>query len=327
MKKQLNFGIIGAAGIANAFAQGVLDAKGGKLYAVAARNKERAEAFAENWKMEKAYGSYEELVNDPLVDVIYVATPNGLHKEHSILAMKHKKHVMCEKPFASNAREVEEMIAVAKEEDVFLMEGMWTRYFPLVQQVKKWVEENKIGKVKMIEADFGFNGLDKDNIRYDLSLAGGALMDVGIYPISFVSYIYGKQPQVIKALGELSESGVDEQNSMIFKYTDGQAAVISSAMNVTTARNMYILGEKGYIHIPNVWQPKSCEIHIEGQEVEKYEIGYEGNGYNYEVQEVIDCILAGKKESESMPVQESLEIMNTMDCVRAEIGVVFPADK
>lgn len=324
--KELKFGIIGAGNIAASFAKGLSVVSGATFYAVAARSEERAEAFAKSFGAEKFYGSYEALVQDSEVDVVYVATPNSLHKEHSILAMKHKKHVICEKPFASNEKELKEVIEVAKEADVFLMEAMWTRYFPMIKQVKELIKLGTIGEIKLVQGDFGFTGKSKDNIRYNLSLAGGALMDVGIYPVSFASYIYEKQPTHIKAFGDFSDTGVDERNTVIFQYEEGQLAQLTSAINLQTPRNMYILGSKGYIHIPNVWQARKCFVHVNGEEVQHYEVEWVGNGYNYEIEEVIKCIHEGKKESEIMPLTESLSIMNTMDRIRKEMGVVFLAD-
>ena len=240
--------------------------------------------------------------------------------------MRHKKHVICEKPLACNAREVEEMIAVAKEEDVFFMEAMWTRFFPTIQKVKALVAEGTLGNITMLQGDFGYHGKQSADIRFNLALAGGALMDVGIYPVSFASFIYESQPSGIKALAKIGESGVDEQNSVIFQYESGALATLSSAMITHTKRDMILMGEKGYLYIPNVWQARGYHLHLHGQEAQYVELPYEGNGYNYEVQEVVSCLLQGKRESDVMPLKESLEIMKTMDQIRKEIGLVFEAD-
>jgi predicted dehydrogenase len=326
MNQQVRFGILGAGGIAKSFARGIASAKGATLYAVASRDLQKAEAFKQEFNAEIAYGTYEELVQDAQVDVIYVATPNSLHKDHAILCMKHGKGVICEKPLASNYKEGKEMVEAAKANDVFFMEAMWTRFFPLIKQVKKWIEEGKIGEVKMLQGDFGFAGRGKDDIRFNQQLAGGALMDVGIYPVSFASYIYAKQPCEIKALGLIGETGVDERATAIFKYDQGEMASIGTSIITKTPREMFIMGEKGYIHIPNVWQAKECFVHIEGQDVEHISMPFEGNGYNYEVEEVVACIQEGKKQSTVISHAESLAIMQTMDQIRQEIGLVFPAD-
>lgn len=327
MDKIIRFGIIGSGNIASQFAKGMETARGCELYAVAARNEDSAIAFANKFGAKKAYGSYEQLVQDDNVDVIYIATPNALHKEHSILAMKHKKNVICEKPLACNAKEAEEMIAVAKEEDVFLMEAMWTRFFPCIQKVKALVAAGTFGEIQMLQGDFGYQGKQLADIRYNLSLAGGALMDVGIYPVSFASFIYETQPSSIKALAKIGETGVDEQNTVIFQYESGALATLSSAMITHTKRDMILMGEKGYLHIPNVWQARSYTLHLHGKEPQVLDLPFEGNGYNYEIEEVVSCLLQGKKESDVMPLKESLAIMKTMDQIRKEIGLVFQADK
>lgn len=322
MDKKIRFGIIGAGRIAQKFAKGVEFAEDARLVAIASRSMEKANGFGDLFGIEKRYDSYEELAKDPEVDVIYISTPNSLHKEHTILCLQNKKAVICEKPFASNKAEVEEMIRIAKENGVFLMEAMWTRYFPIVEKVREWVNNGLIGKVKMIKGDFGFK-CDRGygDIRFSKELAGGSLMDVGIYPISFASMIYKKQPQEIKVVADIGHTGVDEQAAVVFGYEEGEMALLSCAIMTETPRNMYIIGDKGYIHIPNVWYAEKAVLKVHGEEDVMINIPMEGNGYNHEVAEVVKCLQQGKLESDIMPLKESLEIMGTMDTIRKDIGL------
>lgn len=319
MNKNIRFGIIGAGGIARKFAIGLQHAKGAELVAIASRSLDSANEFGDQFNIKKRYGSYEEMVADPEIDAVYISTPNALHKDHAILCLKNKKAVICEKPFGANQAHVEEMIQVARENKVFLMEAMWTRYFPVVQEVQRWVEEGKIGKVRMIEGDFGFaSDHGYGDIRFSKDLAGGSMMDVGIYPVSFASMIYKEQPQGIKASAHIGPTGVDEQAAVIFDYKNGAMALLSSALTVETPHNMYIIGEKGYIHIPNVWYAEQATLKVHGAKEEKIHIPMEGNGYNYEAEELVRCLKNGLLESERMPLDESLEIIKTMDEIRKQ---------
>lgn len=326
MEKIINVGIIGAGKIAKKFAEGIQAVPKARLYAIAAREIERAKEFASTYGAEKAYGSYEEMLADEKLDLVYISTPNALHREHALLCIKAKKNIICEKPFTSNARELREVIEAAKAQDVFLMEAMWTRYFPVIKQVRALVEDGKIGKIKQVQADFGFCAMQKSGIKFDKNLAGGALMDVGIYPISLASMLFKEQPQAIKTLAKIGESGIDEQTSIVFEYSDGAQALLNCAITLETPRNAYIVGEKGHVHIPNPWFATKAIVKLNGQE--SYEINYEDvkNGYHFELEEAVRCIELGEKESSLMTLAESLEIMETLDRVRSDMGLQFPAD-
>lgn len=326
MKKQINVGIIGAGKIAKKFAEGIYALSEAKLYAVASRDLERAKEFGETFGAEKAYGNYEEMLQDKALDLVYISTPNALHKEHALLCIKNNKHVICEKPFTSNARELEEVIVAAKQQDVFLMEAMWTRYLPVIREIRQIIEEGKIGEIQHIEADFCFAAADRKSIKFDRALAGGALMDVGIYPISLASMVLKQQPIQIKAVAMIGEAEVDERTSMIFEYANGAQAILNCAITLEKPRSAYIVGEKGYIYLPTLWFATKAIIKIEGQEA--YEIVNQevANGYQFELEEAISCITSGKKESELMKLEESLQIMSTLDRVRQEIGLHFLVD-
>ncbi|MDF2612280.1 MAG: dehydrogenase [Clostridia bacterium] len=327
MTKQYNIGILGASRIARKFASDAKSVESAKLYAVAARNLESAQVFQNEFGMVCSYGSYEELVNDENVDIIYVSTPNSFHKEHVILCLNAGKAVICEKPFALNKEEVEEMIQIAREKNVFLMEAMWTRYLPSINKVKEWLTQNKIGAIKMFEGDFGFKSDTEEDIRFNRELGGGALLDVGIYPISLASMVFGMQPEDIYASAALTKQGVDESIWMQFKYPDGQIAQLSASINLCTPRNAYIIGEKGYIHMPHAWSGKLAYLYnSEGKLIEHFVDQTKELGYRFELQEVIKCLEEGKIESDRMTLQESLEITKTLDSIRKLVGVQYEAD-
>ena len=322
MRRKIRFGIIGAGRIAQKFATGLGFVEDAQLVAIASRSLENADLFADMFNIEKRYGSYEELAKDADIDVVYISTPNALHKEHTILCLENKKAVICEKPFGASKAEVEEMIQVAKNNGVFLMEAMWTRFFPVVKAVTEWVDQGVIGNVKMIKGDFGFKSTSGyGDIRFNKALAGGSLMDVGIYPVSFASMIYNAQPTDIKAIAHIGQTGVDEQTAMVLSYEKRQMALLSCAISTETPRNMYIIGEKGNIHIPNVWYAQTAVLKRDGHEDQEINLPMEGNGYNYEVQEVVTCMQNGQLESETMPLWETLEIIDTLDKIKEQIAI------
>lgn len=327
MVKLINWGILGTGTIANNFAQGLNMLPNAKLHAVASRSKEKAIEFCKKYDTAKAYGSYEELAKDKEIDIVYIATPNTLHKEHTILCLNSGKAVLCEKPFTINALETEEIINLARERKLFLMEAMWSRFFPIMKKVCTWINEGAIGEVRMLTADFGFRreGLREDR-KYNINRGGGALLDVGVYPISFASMIFGKIPKSITGIASICDTGVDDQSSMLLGYDEGQLAILSCAINTNTPKEARILGTKGSIYIPNFSHATSATLSIIDKKPETIEIPLEGNGYNYEASVVMDYLNTDKLESELMPLDESLSIMKVMDKLRNQWGLKYPTE-
>ncbi len=324
MAKQFNIGILGASKVARKFASDAKIVPTAKLYAVAARSLESAKSFAKDFDMTCSYGSYEELAGDQNIDIIYISTPNLFHKEHAILCLNAGKAVICEKPFALNTQEVQEMIQIAKDKNVFLMEAMWTRYLPTINKAKAWIDEGKLGMIKMLQGDFGFKSEGQEDIRFQKELGGGALLDVGIYPISLASLVFGRQPEHIDAKAVLTGQGVDETVSMQLDYGNQQVAQLSASINLCTPKNAYIIGENGYIHLPAAWYGKLAYLYnSQGKLIEHFVDRTKDIGYHFELEEVIECLLAGKTESDRMTLQESLEITQTLDAVRNRIGVKY----
>jgi dihydrodiol dehydrogenase / D-xylose 1-dehydrogenase (NADP) len=326
MNKVIKWGILGLGGIAHSFVKGLKSLPDAKIAAVGSRSKDRAEAFAKEYDIPKAYGSYQELANDPDVDIIYVATLHPDHRECTLLCLKAGKAVICEKPFTVNAKETEELIRVAREQKVFLAEAMWTRHLPMNAKIRELIASGIIGEVKMVEADFGFRcGWNPESRILNPQLGGGALLDVGVYTISYASMIFGGiEPTRIVSMSNIGETGVDEECSAVLGYEGGKMAVVTAAVRTTTPHEAWILGTKGRIHVPHFWHADSATLYSDDNKEERIELPYESTGYNYEAADAMRCLREGKLESDIMPLDESLRIMKTMDAIRAQWGLKYP---
>jgi predicted dehydrogenase len=320
----IKWGIVGAGNIAHSFSKDLALVSGGELTAVASRNLDKAQSFATEYGAPNAYGSYEELFNSKTVDVIYIATPHTTHARLSIAAMKAGKSVLCEKPLGVNKGEVEEMIKVAKENKVFFMEALWTRFNPTIKKVKELVDNGTIGDIGYLHADFAFFALDRDENGRLLNpeLAGGSLLDIGIYPI-FLSYLMLGMPKDIKASANFHKTGVEVQISMIFNYEKAQA-ILYSGLNSNSEKKAEIAGSKGSIFVHPRWHETSgYTLEIDGDS-SVVELGKVGKGYTYEIEEVHNCLNAGKTESDLWSHQNSRDLIEIMDTVRNKVGIVFP---
>ncbi len=327
MADRLRWGILATGNIASQFARGLAALPDAELVAVGSRSQATAERFGEQFGVPHRHTAYEDLANNPEVDAVYIATPHSLHKENMLLCLEAGKAVLCEKPFTINAAEAREAIDLARRKGVFLMEAMWTRFMPLMVDLRRRLAEGEIGEVRMVQADFGFRtAFDPLKRIFDPALGGGALLDVGVYPISLASMILGR-PVEMSSQVTLGPTGVDEQSAQVFKYADGQIALLSSAVRTRTPHEATIMGTEGYIRIHSPWwYPTTMTIDKPGQEAQTLEFPYEGNGYNYEAAEVQRCLAAGKLESEIMPLDETLAIMETMDQLRASWGLRYPME-
>lgn len=325
----IRWGIIGTGRIARAFAEGLGYTQNGKLCATASRNFEKARVFAQEWNIPYAFGTYEELAQSDEVDAVYIATPHSAHAENAILCMRNQKAVLCEKPFAVNAKEVETMIRASKEENVLLMEGMWSRFPPLMNKLRDWLKEGKLGEIRTLNADFGFLPKIKDpeGRLFNLELAGGSLLDLGIYPVSLASMILGK-PTDLKTLANIGNTGVDEQAAWIFRYSNDALAVLLSSLECETRQEAFIAGSIGNVRIhKQCWKPQKMTFtETNSEQSEIIEMPFEGNGFNYEAESFASLLLKGKKESPIMPLNESLQIMQQMDEIRKEWPLTYPMD-
>lgn len=324
MKNRVGWGILGAGGIATRFVSDLVKLPDARLVAVGSRSQDRAGEFASRHGVERAYGSYTELAEDEDVDVVYVATPHPFHQPHTLLCLDHGKAVLCEKPMGVNAGQVRDMVARARANDLFLMEAMWTRTLPVIQQVRKWIDQGRIGRVRMLTADFGFRtGWNPDGRLLNPVLAGGALLDVGVYVLAMASMVFDGNPVAVHALAHIGETGVDEQTAMVLSYEDGALALLSCAIRTGTPQQARIDGTDGSIDIPDFWHATRATLAVRGEAP----IEHTGDsGYHYEAAEVMACLRAGKKESDLVPLDESIAIAAIMDQMREQIGLVYPME-
>lgn len=327
MKNRIGWGILATGTIAQKFCEGLKLLGDAELVAVASRSMEKARAFGAEYGVKRAYGSYEELVRDPEVDIVYIATPHPMHFENAMLCLEAGKAVLCEKPFTMNAREAEALIAFAREKGLFLMEAMWTRYLPAIVKVREWLSKGLIGEVRFLKADFGYRcAWDPEGRLLNPVLGGGALLDVGIYPVSFASMVFGAQPRSVKSLAHIGETGVDEQFAALFEYEGGAIASLSGALRTDFVNDALILGTHGRIHVPDFFHAKTATLHTASGAEEVFGPEFEGNGYQYEAAEAMRCLREGKLESSIMPLEETLAIMRTMDAIRSQWGLKYPSE-
>ncbi len=323
----LRWGILGCGSIARKFATGLQALDDAQLVAVGSRTQDNADAFGNEFNVPTRHSSYEDLAADPLVDAIYVATPHPMHKDNSILCLEHGKAVLCEKPFTVNEAEARELVSVAREKNLFLMEAMWTRFLPVIIEARKRIANGDIGDVRMVSADFGFRAnVNPEGRLFSPALAGGALLDIGVYTVSLASMIMGGQPTDIAGGAQIGETGVDEQGAIVFGYgEEGRLALLSCAIRSRTPHDATIIGTDGYIRLLTFWSGTRA-ILVKGNNEEVIDAPYEGNGYNCEAAEVAKCVNEGKTESDIMPLDETIAIMNTLDRIRTHWGLKYPME-
>ena len=325
MQRRIGWGVLGPGAIASKFASDLKQLSDARLTAVGSRSLERATVFAEKHGFERAYGSYEELVSDADVEVVYVATPHPYHREHTLLCLRSGKAVLCEKPMAVNAMQATDMVSCARERGLFLMEAMWTRALPVIQQVRQWIREQRIGEVRMLTADFGFRTAWRPEGRLlNPALAGGTLLDVGVYTIALASMVFDAPPVEIQAAAHVGSTGVDEQTAMLFRHENGALALLSCAVRTNTPQAARIDGTEGTIEIPAFWHATAATLRRPGADAVEFSASA---GYHYEAAEVMSHLRAGRTESDLIPLDESLSIAHVMDLVRAQIGQVPPGSK
>ena len=329
MAEKIRWGILSTGHISGRFAEALNLLPDAELGAVASRKEDTALKFAEKYGVRRAHGSYQSLADDPEIDVIYIGTPHSLHLENSIMCMRAGKSVLCEKALTINAREAEEMIRVAREENVFLMEAMITRHVPLIKKVRQWINSGKIGEVRMVKASRCARGeFRPDQRQLNPQLGGGSLLDVGVYVISFASMIFQKAPEEVVGFSHIGALGSDEQGAALLKYDKGEIADLSFALRTKAVNDAYIYGTEGYIKIDEVFAvPTRASLHIGDLETEVIEEPLPGGALIHEAEEVMRCMRSGLKESPSMPLEESLQIMRIMDQIRAPWDLKYANDR
>lgn len=314
---KIKWGIIGLGNIAGSFVEDFKYVNGGSVVAAASRSFSKAQKFCQKFGIAKAYGSYRDLFNDPEIDVVYIATPHNLHLQNSVDAIKCGKAVLCEKPITANPEDCRKLAEIAVSTDSYVMEAMWTYFLPPFQLAKQWVDDGKIGSLKYIKADFAFRAsYDPRNRLFNPELAGGALLDIGIYPIALCWWITGKRPQKIKVSAQHTATGVDETEVMLFEYQSGVYASLFASLNCEMPNEAFIIGTEGYIRIPEFFKSSECMLFRKGRLIEHYRDERKSAGYHYEVEAVQNDLKAGRTESKVMPLETSLALQEIMQEVR-----------
>nr|WP_299381344.1 Gfo/Idh/MocA family oxidoreductase [Allomuricauda sp.] len=327
MKHKIRWGIVGLGRIAKLFAEDLKLVQGAELVAVASKSKERAQDFAHEFGVENCYDNYDSLFKDDQVDVVYVATLHHTHAPISIAAMNYGKHVLCEKPVAINALEAQKMVEASKTNKVFFMEAFWTRFNPSIRKIKELVDSGELGRLRYINAEFTFYKLDDDVQARSLNvdLAGGSLLDMGVYPI-FLSYLMLGKPQELVAKSKFFDTGAEIQTSMIFDYPNAQALLYSGFANNTDMKAK-IGGEEGEIFIHPNWHETQGFTLVKDGWSKDYGLPTIGKGFTHEIMECHTCISQGFSESKIWSHSDLLSLMQLVDSVRESAGIRFPFEQ
>lgn len=324
---KLRVGIMGTGNIAGVMAKTLNGMKGAMLYAAASRTEEKAKDFAKKYGAKKAYGSYEDMLQDEKVDLVYIATPHSEHYANAMLCIKYKKPVLCEKAFTANAGQAGEVLEYAEKEGVFITEAIWTRYMPMVSMIKDVLNKGMIGRPMMLSANLSYS-LEHVQRLSDPALAGGSLLDLGVYPINFASIFFGTNVAEVSSFCTRTETGVDKQETITIRYTDGRVASLTASMCCAGDRKGLIHGSEGYMVIENINNYESFTVYNrEHKKILYRKAPKQITGYEYEVTACIKALKEGSLECPEMPHKETIRIMEFMDGLRKEWGIVYPFEK
>jgi dihydrodiol dehydrogenase / D-xylose 1-dehydrogenase (NADP) len=322
MSMTMRWGIIATGWVSDKFARALKLTPEAELVAVGSRSQAGAEAFGDTHGIPRCHPSYDALVADPDVEIVYVGTPHNLHRDATVMALEAGKHVLCEKPLAVNAGQAAEMIETARQKGLFLMEAMWTRFVPAWVDIKGRLDAGELGRIVSLQANLGVQTpFDPKSRLFNPDLAGGALLDLGVYPISLASWLLGK-PETVSSWAHMGPSGVDMRNAITFTYSGGRFAQINAAADVGTTGEAEIATEKVLIRAHRLFiEAKSYEV-VDFDRTEVVRKPFD-NGFQSEARHTMDCVRNGRTESEVMPLDESLEIMQTMDTIRDQWGFKY----
>lgn len=326
MGRFMKVGILGAGRIAATLAETMNKMPEVECYGVASRNLEKAEVFAKDHGFQHAFGSYEDMLADQEVKLIYIATPHSHHYQHIKMCLNAGKHVLCEKSFTVNEKQAAEVLRMAKEKNLLLTEAIWTRYMPSRKIIDDLLAEKVVGDVRKMTANLNYPLLEKERIVKP-ELAGGALLDVGIYPLNFAYMHFGDGVKEIHSAAQMTDAGVDGENGMLLLYDDGRMAVLNSGIHGKSDSQGVFYGSKGCMIVENINNPEAIKIYdTEANLVRKIKVPEQISGYEYEILETISCIEEGKSECPSMPHAETLKMMRVMDELRASWGMKYPEE-
>lgn len=322
---KIKWAILGPGIIAHKFAEVISLSKNAELVAVASTSETRAHEFAEKYNIAHTYSSYEELACSGLIDAVYISTAHPFHTKCAKIFLEKKIPVLCEKPMCVNSRQAKELTELARNNEVFLMEAMWTKFLPFFENLKTLIGSGVVGEVKSIHADFCYSiEREEDPKLFENTLAGGSLLDVGVYCLHFVYAIFNDTPTNIRAIAD-TENGIDKHTQAILEFESGKSACVSSAIKLEKPFDAYIYGTEGYIHIPNFYKADSFTV-TNGENKQEYSFPYSDNGFEFEIDEVCECIKASKLESSKHSLADTICILEQMDEIRKQIGIVYPFD-
>ena len=323
----MKLAILGPGRIADTVTPALIALPEIECYAVASRNLERAQAFAEKYGFEKAFGSYEEMLSDPAVQLVYITTPHSHHYEQLMLCLEYGKNVICEKAFTVNADMAKKVFETAKEKGLYVAEAIWTRYMPSRKMIQDIIDSGIIGKLNVVTGNLSYK-IDWKERLVNPALAGGALLDVGIYGLNFALMHFGNEIERVESSVQMTSSGVDGMESITLFFKDGRMAVLNHSMYARSDRKGIFHGDKGYVVVENINNPNAINVYNDKDELlAHYDVPEQINGYEYEFAEAVRCIKAGKTESESMPAADSIFVMELMDTLRKQWGLVYPMEK
>lgn len=326
---EIRWGIFGTGNISTTFVTALKSVKEAKAYAIASRSMKRAYHFSKKFEMEEAYCSYEELVENSSIDIVYIGTPHTEHYNQVKLCIEAGKHVLCEKPFSMNAKETQELIELAKVKKVFLMEAMWTKCLPTTLAVQEWICMDRIGQITCMNMTFGFRQeLSLDSRLYNIELGGGALLDLGIYPITYAVTLLNSYPNRIESSAKIGITGVDEINSVTMEFEEDAFVTFCTAINSQIGSTAIITGTKGKIVVDNFYRAERAELYdCEENLLEFFQKAHEVNGYEYEIKEVHQCLQKEEIESTIHPMSETYKISKIMDEIRRQWNLIYPGGR
>lgn len=324
---KIRWGICSTGNIAEKFASDIGYVKDTDIVAVGSRRKEDAERFGKKFYIPHRHGSYAELAADPDVDVVYIGTPHSFHHENTLMFLNAGKNVLCEKPFAINAKQTQDMIDAARKNNVFLMEAHWTHFLPGIKETQRMIREGVIGKVKTLDAAFCYyKDYDPQDLAFNPALGGGGLLDVGVYPLALAHMILGF-PVETKSFYIPEPNGVDGINALLCRFENGALGQLTSGVHLRRPVEALITGEKGWIKLAQpFYKGENLTVCVGENEPKSYRFALKGGGYGYEAEEVVRCLQAGKKESDVVPLDFTLKMMQLLDSIRAEWGLKYPME-
>ena len=314
----IRWGIVGAGRIAHTFVQDMPATETGVVEAVAARSGVAVRAFADQYEIGTAHEGYESLYGDPDIDAIYIATPHSLHLQHASDALRAGKAVLCEKPITVNASECRQLINIAEETGRYLMEAMWTWFLPAIRKAKEWVDAGRIGRIVQIQSDFGYPQIySAEKREYDAKLAGGCLLEMGVYPVALTALFAKADPQDISVVSRHAPNGVEDDVVATFNYPDF-VAIIGTSFRAKLRNWAYVIGEEGYIAIPDFWRANECQLWVLDEMVDRFDDGRSTNGFDYQIRAVNDDLIKGRVQSGTVPLSASLQFQHHMDLIRSK---------